>query len=104
MPEERARILGMGGRIDTFHDQSNNNEPVGPYRVWQKDTDMPGLAMSRSLGDKLAHSVGVSSLPEVVSDYIEQDDKFIVSGSDGVFEFLSNQEIAEIVMPFFEQN
>jgi len=35
--EEQKRILGMGGRIDTFHDTQNNNEPIGPYRVWLKD-------------------------------------------------------------------
>ena len=52
---------------------------------------MPGLAMSRSLGDKLAHSVGVSSLPEVRSHFIEMDDKYVVIGSDGVFEFLTNE-------------
>jgi len=81
----------MGGRIDTFHDTSNNNEPIGPYRVWLKYEDMPGLAMSRSLGDKVAHSVGVSSLPEVKSSLLEMDDKFIVVGSDGVWEFLTNE-------------
>jgi serine/threonine protein phosphatase PrpC len=35
--EERKRILRMGGRIDTFHDTLNNNEPIGPYRVWLKE-------------------------------------------------------------------
>ena len=30
------------------------------------------------------------------------DDKFIVLASDGVWEFLSNEEIAKIVMPYFE--
>jgi serine/threonine protein phosphatase PrpC len=30
LPEERSRILGMGGRIDSFHDSQNNNEPLGP--------------------------------------------------------------------------
>lgn len=104
MPEESKRILGMGGRIDTFHDSSNNDEPIGPYRVWLKDQDMPGLAMSRSLGDRLAHSVGVSSLPEVRSHYIEMDDKYVVIGSDGVFEFLSNEQVAEIVLPFYQVN
>ena len=34
----------------------------GVHRVWIKDKDFPGLAMSRSIGDKLAHTVGV--IPE----------------------------------------
>jgi len=27
---------------------------IGVFRVWRKGMDYPGLAMSRSLGDKLA--------------------------------------------------
>ena len=30
-------------------------QPIGPYRVWLQRTWVPGLAMSRALGDKLAH-------------------------------------------------
>lgn len=36
---------------------------LGPDRVWMRNEDTPGLAMSRSLGDGLAHSLGVSSEP-----------------------------------------
>ena len=65
---------------------------------------MPGLAMSRSLGDQVAHSVGVSSVPEVKSFLVGVDDKFVVIGSDGVFEFLTNEDIARLVMPYFYVN
>jgi len=65
---------------------------------------MPGLAMSRSLGDTIAHSVGVISDPEVKSFTIGIEDKFIVIGSDGVFEFLTNEDIAKLVIPFYESN
>ena len=47
--------------------------------------------MSRSLGDQIAHTVGVSSLPEVSESYIDKDDKFAVIATDGVWEFLTNQ-------------
>jgi hypothetical protein len=33
---------------------------VGPQRVWLRDSWVPGLAMSRAIGDAVAHSVGVS--------------------------------------------
>jgi len=62
---------------------------------------MPGLAMSRSLGDRIAHSVGVSSHPEVLSFLLTPFDKFIVIGSDGLWEFLSNEQVAEIVVPYY---
>lgn len=60
--------------------------------------------MSRSLGDQIAHSVGVSSVPETKTFNLGTEDKFVVIGSDGVFEFLTNDEIARIVLPFYGQN
>ncbi len=36
---------------------------VGPHRVYMKYDSSPGLAMSRSMGDLVAHSCGVSSDP-----------------------------------------
>ena len=77
---------------------------MGPQRVWLKEQEIPGLAMSRSLGDTVAHSVGVISNPETKCFTISTEDKFLVVGSDGVFEFLSNEEVAEIVIPFYESN
>lgn len=30
-------------------------QPIGPFRVWLQYAWIPGLAMSRALGDALAH-------------------------------------------------
>jgi serine/threonine protein phosphatase PrpC len=65
---------------------------------------MPGLAMSRSLGDQIAHSVGVSSIPEIKTFLVGVDDKFVIIGSDGVFEFLTNEDLARIVLPYYRVN
>jgi len=65
---------------------------------------MPGLAMSRSLGDGIAHSVGVSSHPETKDFLIGIDDKFVVIASDGLWEFMTNEEVSRIVGPFYDQN
>ena len=46
--------------------------------------------MTRSIGDRLAHRVGVSSYPEIKSHTLTSKDKMIVLGSDGIWEFLSN--------------
>ena len=43
---------------------------MGPARVWLKDLEVPGLAMSRSLGDYVAQSVGVSPEPGKFSAFI----------------------------------
>ena len=34
---------------------------------------------------------------------IQEDDRFIVIASDGVWEFISNESVASIVSPFFLQ-
>ena len=51
----------MNGRIECY--KGRHGENVGPARVWLKHEQYPGLAMSRSIGDACAHSVGVSALP-----------------------------------------
>jgi hypothetical protein len=51
----------MNGRIESYKGRYGEN--VGPARVWLKTEQYPGLAMSRSIGDACAHSVGVSALP-----------------------------------------
>lgn len=37
--------------------------PVGPARVWLKHENIPGLAMARSIGDRIAAQVGVIAEP-----------------------------------------
>lgn len=84
---------------------------MGPGRVWLMSGDSPGLAMSRSLGDYQAHSIGVIPDPgksiiinhsiDIDKYELNKEDKFIVIASDGVWEFLENEEVADIVWPFF---
>lgn len=61
--DESLRIKRKNGRIEPFRDEEDNF--IGPARVWLKDEDIPGLAMSRSFGDKVAASVGVIAHPGI---------------------------------------
>ena len=72
-------------------------EFIGPARVWLKNHDMPGLAMSRSFGDDVATSVGVTSEPDIIITKRTKTDQFIVAASDGIWEFLSNEDVVDIV-------
>jgi len=66
----------------------------GPKRVWLKNKQVPGLAMTRSIGDMSATSVGVTAEPEIfVFPNLSQNDKFVVIASDGIWDRLSNQEV-----------
>jgi serine/threonine protein phosphatase PrpC len=57
--------------------------------------------MSRSIGDRIAHTVGVTCTPEINETILASNDKIIVIGSDGIWEFLSNEDVADIVYPHF---
>ena len=74
-------------------------------RVWMRTEDIPGLAMSRSLGDLLATSLGVIATPDTKFYRRQQDkDRAVVVCSDGVHEFMSNEEIGDIIQPFYANN
>ena len=78
-----------------------NGELDGPFRVWVKGEEYPGLAVSRSLGDSVAESVGVISEPEIIVKDLDSTVKYIVLASDGVWDYLSGDDIIDIVTPFF---
>lgn len=99
--DESERITNAGGRIDSYRDNKGNK--VGPERVWLLNEDIPGLAMSRSFGDTVASSVGVNANPEQFEFLLGPDDKVIVLASDGVWEFISNEEVASIIYPYYLQ-
>ncbi len=98
--EEYKRIIQSNGRVEPFKEQTG--ESVGPCRVWLKEENIPGLAMSRSVGDKVAAQVGVICEPEIYETVLTPDDKFVVLASDGVWEFLHNDQVVEMIVPFWE--
>lgn len=94
-PKEKERILKAGGRVFAVEYDDGID---GPPRVWLGHMDVPGLAMSRSLGDGVAHTAGVSSEPEFTErDLDPAVDKCVVVASDGLWEFVSNQETIDMV-------
>jgi len=95
VPPEKARILAAGGRVFAVHYDDGVD---GPPRVWLGHMDVPGLAMSRSLGDAVAHSVGVSSEPEVFEYTLDsKKEVFLILATDGLWEFCSDGEVVTMV-------
>lgn len=95
LPAEKARIEAKGGRVFAVEYDDGVD---GPPRVWLGHMDVPGLAMSRSLCDAVAHSAGVSSEPEFTEYEFCQgrEDLILVLASDGLWEFMSDQEVIDI--------
>ena len=101
--DEARRILNASGRIQALIDEETG-EFVGPQRVWLKEDDVPGLAMTRSFGDRVAATIGVVSEPEILEYALSDTDKFVIIASDGVWEFMSSSEVVDIIKEFYIKN
>ena len=102
LPDEKERIIRMGGTIDQMLDINGNR--CGPQRVWVKNKNFPGLAMSRSLGDFKGKQCGIIPLPEIIEYKLDEKSKYMVICSDGVWEFLSNKNVMDIGNEFYLKN
>eukprot|EP00747_Dinoflagellata_sp_TGD_P111988 gnl/TRDRNA2_/TRDRNA2_171349_c4_seq1.p1 gnl/TRDRNA2_/TRDRNA2_171349_c4~~gnl/TRDRNA2_/TRDRNA2_171349_c4_seq1.p1 ORF type:complete len:372 (-),score=73.86 gnl/TRDRNA2_/TRDRNA2_171349_c4_seq1:267-1382(-) len=90
---EKKRIQSAGGQVRRIGGDIT-------HRVFVMGKTYPGLAMSRSIGDTVGGSVGVSSIPDTKKLKIEKDFRFFMLCSDGVWEFISSQEAVEIISRF----
>lgn len=77
----------LGGDVDLHGD---------PPRVWVKGKNYPGCAFTRSLGDELGESIGIFAEPETISRELTVNDEVLVIATDGIFEFLTNQEVLDM--------
>ena len=59
--------------------------------------------MTRSIGDLVAGSVGVTCEPEIqVFNGLTPQDKCLVIASDGIWDRFSNEEITQVVMQHYD--
>ena len=101
-PGEKERIISRGGEVERMVDE--NGVGVGPLRVWIKGEQYPGIAMSRSIGDMDAKKVGVIPNPEFIEYILDSKAKYMIVCSDGVFEFISNEEVMKIGNNYYLKN
>ena len=102
LPSEMNRIHLKGGMVDRITDF--NGEKVGPPRVWKAGCNYPGLAMSRSLGDFQAKECGVITTPEIIEYIINKKSRYLVVCSDGVWEFIQNEQVVSLGNEFYKKN
>ena len=102
LPEEYNRIIMSGGAVEQLEDEFGRR--VGPYRVWAKGEDYPGLAMSRSIGDLKGKAIGVIPDPGILEYDLNKTTKYIVVCSDGVWEFLNNDMVKDLGKQFYLKN
>lgn len=102
-----ARILSMD-QIQGYKKATDNwddlvlgddiDEGGDPPRIWHPTQRLPGCAFTRSLGDAVAEDLGVVSDPEIFERELLPSDRFLIIASDGVFEFMTNQMVADLAL------
>jgi Serine/threonine protein phosphatase len=80
-PEERGRILNLGGNIEFDGDD---------YRIKK-------LSVSRAFGDISAEPY-VTHVPDTFKFKLEKNDKFVVLGCDGLWDKLTSEEVVNFVL------
>jgi len=102
LPNELARIIAYGGCVERAYDIENAE--CGPFRVWAKDKDYPGLAMSRSIGDLDAKKIGVIPNPQIVEYTIDHSSKYLILASDGIWEFIDSEDAMKYSNKYYIRN
>ena len=100
--DEKNRIILNGGRVEQNRDEFGNGR--GPLRIWLKDEEIPGLAISRTFGDEIAHKIGVTNEPEIEEYIFLSEDKFFILASDGLWEYISSEECVDLVKDYYIKN
>ena len=98
---EQKRIIENGGEIHPYYDEDGIFE--GPDRIYAKNKIYPGLTMSRTIGDLEGKKIGVISDPDIVLKKIENKAKFLVIGSDGLWDVVKPYDVIRLVRPFFNK-
>ena len=98
--EEKERIEKNGGEISRV-----DWADYGPLRVFYKNKIYPGLAMTRAFGDFNAESLGVNTIPDIREyDIQDKKPKIIVLATNGIWQFLSNEKVKNILLPYYEES
>ena len=98
---EKRRIIEKGGVIHPYYGEDGIFE--GPDRIYAKNKVYPGLCMSRIIGDLEAKKIGVISEPDIILKKIENNSKFLVIGSDGLWDVIKPYDIIRMVRPYFNR-
>ena len=98
--KEKERIEKNGGEISRV-----DWADYGPLRVFYKGKHFPGLAMTRAFGDFNAEPLGINTIPDIREyDIYDKKPKIIVLATDGVWQFLSNEKVKNILLPYYDED
>lgn len=97
IPSEAQRIEQSGGKVYPINVDGRD---IGPPRCWfnEEDADLPGLMVSRTLGDRIARRIGVGADSSFFSAC---GLAFVVVASDGLWEVMKSEDVVGFVAGYF---
>lgn len=95
--DEFDRIVDWGGDVRRL---VNDNT----YRMFLKDRDVPGLTLTRAIGDRVAHSIGVDHMPSfsVLARAEIPPGAFLLLGTGGIWATMSERAAVNYVSRYFD--
>ena len=98
--KEKERIENNGGEISRV-----DWADYGPLRIFYKNKPYPGLSMTRAFGNFNAENLGFNTIPDIVEyDIYEKKPKIIILATDGIWQFLSNEQVKNLILPYYEED
>jgi serine/threonine protein phosphatase PrpC len=89
--KEMGRIYKNRGEVKTGITLSGDKKP----RIYVRGRTFPGISTTRSLGDLLAHHIGVTSEPSVriINISLQQSERFIAIATDGIWDNMGPEDL-----------
>jgi serine/threonine protein phosphatase PrpC len=103
LEEEKKRIEENGGEV-----KREEWSKEGPKRICYKKSETKkysGLSVSRSFGDFASEQIGVIAIPEIKEFDVNYGDiNIMVMCTNGIWEFLTNEKVKDIILPYYDEN
>ena len=93
--EDGERQLSIDDRVDNLTEANRVIRAGGVIRDGRVRGEAGGLMMTRALGDPDFKSAGVIAEPHVGRYLLRRNDRWIVVACDGLFDFVTNQEVGD---------
>ena len=99
LKSEKTRIFTQGGEIHpTLNEKGIAEDNV--QRIWRKNENYPGLAISRTIGDLIAKKIGVISNPSVIYKKLDLRSKFIILGTSSFWNVVNSTDIITTIKKY----
>mmetsp|Transcript_15621 Transcript_15621/g.26313 ORF Transcript_15621/g.26313 Transcript_15621/m.26313 type:complete len:438 (+) Transcript_15621:80-1393(+) len=97
-PTEKARIEAYGGMVGIAGDDIDQVERLFDADKFKSGHLLPGLSLSRAIGNADATELGLVSTPDYVHHDINQKaDRFLLMATDGLWDVFDNDEVVRWV-------